>query len=62
VLTHLVRALLGFDHLRDGFVRAVQARMKERAKKGEMTDDEAQVSYLILYLPVCSGSAESIPS
>jgi hypothetical protein len=48
VLTHLVRALLGFDHLRDGFVRAVQARMKERAKKGEMTDAEAQVSYLIL--------------
>jgi hypothetical protein len=29
-------------------VRAVQARMKERAKKGEMTDAEAQVSYLIL--------------
>jgi hypothetical protein len=60
VLTHLVRALLGFDHLRDGFVRAVQARMKERAKKGEMTDAEAQLSHPLVACLL--GSAESIPS
>ncbi|KAL7412645.1 chalcone-flavanone isomerase-domain-containing protein [Mrakia frigida] len=33
----------GFDHLRDGFVRSMQARLKLLSKQGKLSDDENEV-------------------
>jgi hypothetical protein len=48
----------GFDHLRDGFVRSIQARFKLLSKQGLLSDEENEVGWMAIH-PALSLPASS---